>query len=179
MSDPLVMTYQELADRLETTPEAARQHARRKRWHRYVDNDDGMARVRVPADELERLERRRQRSVGRPSDDRDTFPEGPGALRPDLSGIVRAMSEHLTTLKEQLTKAEAEAVQARAGAERAREEAAELRGRLEAAEAAHKLALDCLLTSHREEIARLQEAHQGAMESARGPWWRRWRTSKR
>jgi hypothetical protein len=172
------MTYQELADRLETTPEAARQHARRKHWHRYVDNDDGMARVRVPADELERLERRRQRSLGRPPDGRDTSPEHPPAQSPDMSGIVRSMSEHLTTLKEQLAKAEAEAVQARAGADRAREEAAELRGRLEAVESAHKVALERLQATHREEIARIQEVHQTVMDWARRPWWKRWRTGR-
>jgi hypothetical protein len=58
----LNLTYDELAERLGTTRNAARVLAQRRKWHRYTSQEDGRARVRVPEEELEHFRRTTRRN---------------------------------------------------------------------------------------------------------------------
>src|SRR6187431_3067289 len=89
----LNLTYDELAERLGTTRNAARVLAQRRKWARYTSQEDGKARVRVPEDELDRLEARR----GGDSAEHELPHDVPPA-----SGEVEALKAHVQTLKEQL-----------------------------------------------------------------------------
>jgi hypothetical protein len=94
------LSYAEAADRLNTTPEAVRQKAIRGRWQRMIGNDK-KARVRLPdgwPDAVqtgnEQANRRRVRTpFGRASD----------------ASLIKALEEHIATLKEQLAGAEGKA----------------------------------------------------------------------
>ena len=55
----LNLTYEELGERLGITRNAARVLAQRRKWHRYTSQDDGKARVRVPAEAITDLTNRR------------------------------------------------------------------------------------------------------------------------
>jgi hypothetical protein len=55
----LNLTYEELGERLGITRNAARVLAQRRKWHRYTSQDDGKARVRVPAEAIADLNHRR------------------------------------------------------------------------------------------------------------------------
>lgn len=57
------LTYRELAARLGVKPESARKTAQRKNWHRTTGND-GLARVIVPVEALERPEEARRDNRG-------------------------------------------------------------------------------------------------------------------
>lgn len=92
------LTYAELAERLGTTPEAARAKANRGRWRKQLDNT-GKAKVLVDLD----AQPPRTRSPGRTPDHR------PDA-RSDTQAAVVALESHVDTLKEQLAKAEAMAL---------------------------------------------------------------------
>jgi hypothetical protein len=92
------LTYEQAAERLNTTPEAVRQKAIRGRWQRTVGNDK-RARVRLPdgwpdgvRKPNERTNRRGVRTpFGRASD----------------APLIKVLEEHVATLKEQLATADA------------------------------------------------------------------------
>jgi chromosome segregation ATPase len=85
----LNLTYDDLAERLGTTRNAARVLAQRRKWSRYTSQDDGKARVRVPEDELERIGAQRN---------------GHGAVHeplydvPQVDGEIQALKAHIQTL---------------------------------------------------------------------------------
>lgn len=89
----LSMTYDELAERLGITRNAARVLVQRRKWARYTSQEDGKARVRVPEDELDRLGARRG--------GHEAEHELPRDVRP-VSGEVEALKDHVRTLREML-----------------------------------------------------------------------------
>jgi len=92
------LTYEQAAERLNTTPEAVRQKAIRGRWQRTIGNDK-KARVQLPdgwPDAVrtgnEQANRRGVRTpFGRASD----------------ASLIKALEEHVATLKEQLAEGKA------------------------------------------------------------------------
>jgi hypothetical protein len=82
----LNLTYEELGERLGITRNAARVLAQRRKWHRYTSQDDGKARVRVPAEAITDLTTRR--ATARAEHVRS--PEPP-AVRPDGDGVRPAV----------------------------------------------------------------------------------------
>jgi chromosome segregation ATPase len=171
------MTYDELAERLGTTRNAARVLAQRRKWARYTSQEDGKARVRVPEDELDRLGARR----GGDSAEHELPHDVPPA-----SGEVEALKAHVQTLKEQL--AERSSIHA-AEVERLRDQLEEARAEADHAKAdqvrmARDVAtmfdeLKALADKHAElhaDRARLQADVARLttdLEQARRPWWRR------
>jgi hypothetical protein len=105
------LTYAELAERLGTTPEAARAKVNRGRWRKQLDNT-GKAKVLVDLD----APAARPRSLARTPDHR---PDLQPHAHPDAQAAMMALEAHIATLKDQLAKAEALAV------DRSREIAAE------------------------------------------------------
>ena len=105
-----LLTYDELAAALGRSPEAVRQLAKRKRWRRIISNDDGKARVAVPA---EVLETPRSPDVQRSTDRLN--PERPLADRPDTSaewtGDARTL---LAMLQARVTELDSDLREARA-----------------------------------------------------------------
>jgi chromosome segregation ATPase len=89
----LSLTYDDLAERLGITRNAARVMAQRRKWSRYTSQEDGKARVRVPEDELERLGARQSGT--------DAEHEHPHDV-PPASGEVEALKDHVRTLREML-----------------------------------------------------------------------------
>ena len=117
------LRYAEAGDRLGVTPEAARAKAARKRWRRQIGND-GLARVWLPGDERPAGDlpvTTRAREPG----DRPVTPRSSPDRKPDAA-IIKALGEHVQTLKEQLAATEARLVAADASlaAERAQTEKA-------------------------------------------------------
>jgi hypothetical protein len=95
------LTYVELAEALKITPASANKLARRKRWPR-VPGNDGKARVSVPDEALVRPDIPPGVSADSPPDSpRDVPPVSP----PDK--LIKALEDHVETLKEQLAAAEA------------------------------------------------------------------------
>jgi chromosome segregation ATPase len=94
----LNLTYDELAERLGTTRNAARVLAQRRKWHRYTSQEDGKARVRVPEDELEHVRARRgETGAGH---------EPPHAV-PPADSEIEALKAHIHTLRELLEQKDA------------------------------------------------------------------------
>ena len=91
------LTYVELAERLGTTPEAARAKANRGRWRKQLDNN-GKAKVLVDLD----AQTARTRSPGRTPDQR---PDVQVNAQPDVLAAVAALEAHIGTLRDQLAKA--------------------------------------------------------------------------
>jgi hypothetical protein len=89
----LNLTYDDLAERLGITRNAARVMAQRRKWSRYTSQEDGKARVRVPEDELERLGARQSGVSAGHEHSHDVHP---------TSGEVEALKEHVRTLREML-----------------------------------------------------------------------------
>ena len=93
------LTYTELADKLGTTPEAARAKANRGRWQRQLGND-GKARVLVDLDAPTVRTRTPARTPTAHPDAQPIEPTG-------VQAAMAALEAHVVTLKDQLAKAEA------------------------------------------------------------------------
>jgi DNA repair exonuclease SbcCD ATPase subunit len=167
------LTYEQAAERLNTTPEAVRQKAIRGRWQRTIGNDK-KARVRFPdgwPDAVqtgnEQANRRGVRTpFGRASD----------------ASLIKALDEHVATLKEQLAAAEGKANEEanalrehnatlKAELDHRGAEIDTLKGQLAGAEgrAAAESAKTAQAIAAFESLAQRLEA----MAEARRPWWRR------
>src|SRR4051795_1923332 len=100
----LNLTYEELGERLGITRNAARVLAQRRKWHRYTSQDDGKARVRVPAEAITDLTNRRATARAehvRPSEPPTVRPDGDGvrpAVLPDsrLADMLRLLLDRVT-----------------------------------------------------------------------------------
>jgi hypothetical protein len=136
----LNLTYEELGERLGITRNAARVLAQRRKWHRYTSQDDGKARVRVPAEAITDLTNRR--ATARAEHVRS--PEPP-AVRPDGDGVRPAvlpdsrLADMLGLLLDRVTADEAarrdEMARLRQDQERLAEERAQLQDELQEARA--------------------------------------------
>jgi uncharacterized protein YhaN len=172
------LSYAEAAERLNTTPEAVRQKAIRGRWQRTIAND-GRARVRLPdgwpdgvRTGSERQERRTVRT---------------GNERASDTSLIKALEQHVATLKEQLAAAEGKASEE---ANALREHNATLKAdvdKLEALLAGDRERADKAIAAAEgrasEESAKtaqaiaafqsLAERLEALAEAKRPPWWRR------
>jgi chromosome segregation ATPase len=184
----LSLTYDDLAERLGITRNAARVLAQRRKWSRYTSQEDGKARVRVPEDELERLGARRGGHDAEHELPHDVLPSG---------GEIEALKAHVQTLREMLDRqdaahaAELERVETRSLEERLRLQDQLQEARAEADHAksdqvrmARDVAnmfdeLKALADKHaalHADQARLQaelEQARAELARARRPWWRR------
>jgi hypothetical protein len=186
----LNLTYEELGERLGITRNAARVLAQRRKWHRYTSQDDGKARVRVPAEAITDLTNRR--ATARTE---HVPPPEPPAVRPDGDGVRPAvlpdsrLADMLGLLLDRVTADEAarrdEVARLRQDKERLAEGRAQLQDELQEAraEADHAKAdqvrmargvatmFDDLraMAGHHADRARLA----AELEQARRPWWRR------
>lgn len=184
----LSLTYDDLAERLGITRNAARVLVQRRKWSRYTSQEDGKARVRVPEDELDRLGARRG--------GHDAEHELPHDVRP-AGGEIEALKAHVQTLREMLDlkdaahAAELERLREAHGAELARliERLDQLEVELqeERAEADHAKAdqvrmagdVATMFDQLRELTDRHAELHadrtrlEEKLEQVRRPWWRR------
>lgn len=165
----LSMTYDELAERLGITRNAARVLVQRRKWARYTSQEDGKARVRVPEDELDRLGARRS--------GHEAEHEHPHDVRPG-SGEVEALKDHVRTLREMLDErsathaAEVERLQdqlheAQAEADHAKADQVRMAGDV----ARMFDELRALADKHAEVQADRAQL-TAKLEQARRPWWR-------
>lgn len=90
------LTYRELATRLDVKVESARRMAQRKGWKR-VQGNDGMARVLVPSEALERPEDKRSDDAG------DDHP-----LRQELEARIEILKELVSAERRRAEAAEAD-----------------------------------------------------------------------
>lgn len=95
------LTYAELAERLGISVDGARMKVKRQRWPKAKGNDGA---VRVTIEEAELIPSERSPNV------RSTFPD-------HVAEQVRTLEAHISTLREQLQKAEAMAATERARVE--------------------------------------------------------------
>jgi hypothetical protein len=171
MSDGEWLTYTEAARRLGTTPDAIRQRVKRGQM-RGSRGNDGRPRVWTDA--------RPGEQVIEPSPDKS--PNSPNRTESDLSGQIKALEDHIETLKGLLI-AEVERTQI------ARDEAQEARAEADAAKADQvRMARD--VTTMFDELKALVDKHAALhadrarlqadvdrlaaeLEQARRPWWRR------
>jgi chromosome segregation ATPase len=180
----LNLTYDELAERLGTTRNAARVLAQRRKWHRYTSQEDGRARVRVPEDELEHLGARRGGT--------GTEHDPPHNMSP-ADGEIEALKAHIQTLRELLEQKDAahaaELERALADQMRLIDERGQLQDELQEAlaEADHaksdQVRMACDVSVMFDELKALADKHaelcadraqlQTELEQARRPWWRR------
>jgi hypothetical protein len=198
----LNLTYEELGERLGITRNAARVLAQLRKWHRYTSQDDGKARVRVPAEAITDLTNRRATARAE-----HVLPPEPPAVRPDGDGVRPAvlpdsrLADMLGLLLDRVTADEAarrdEVARLRQDQERLAEERDHLRDKLQEAraEADHAKAdqvrmardvatmfdeLKVLADKHaalQADRARLQanlEQARAELARVRRPWWRRW-----
>lgn len=148
------LSYDEIAAVREIDRESAVRWARRKRWPRREAND-GTVRLAVPEDILRRASNRGSKSrdiLGNMSGDMsgDVPADVPGLTLEDSTGTIRALEDHVRTLRQELAVARQAAAEMPVLAERAgraEAEAAALRHalarevhQLEEAEAARKAA---------------------------------------
>ncbi len=155
----LRLTYVQLAERLGTTPEAARMRARRKGWQVIVGND-GKAAVHVSEAELEEAARTRT-------------PERAGEQIPEQNEDVRA--ETYLVYRELVGELRGRIADLDEALKRERESADALRSR-------HEIAADRLVDREKEIHAlqgRLAASAQrigeleGELRALRRPWWRK------
>jgi len=129
----LNLTYDDLAERLGITRNAARVLAQRRKWSRYTSQEDGKARVRVPEDELARLGARH----GEPGAGHVPPHDVPPA--PQINGEIEALKAHVQTMRELLDQQSAahaaELERIRDNQARLIEERAQLQGELQEARA--------------------------------------------
>jgi len=166
------LSYDDIADMRGIDRASAIRMARRKRWPKQEGND-GTARVAVPG-RFVRAGRTKRTALehGDPGhsgvdlgETRDT-PRQPSDSGADQAATIKALSDHIATLREQLTRAQDGAVE--------REE--QLRSEVEAAVAR----LQEMQSSLEEEQAQLAEARTAAaafkvrLEEVGTPFWRRW-----
>jgi chromosome segregation ATPase len=180
----LNLTYDELAERLGTTRNAARVLVQRRKWHRYTSQEDGKARVRVPEDELEHLGARRGGT--------DAEHEPLHAVPPP-DGEIEALKAHIQTLRELLEQKDAthaaELERALADQMRLIEERAQLQDELQEARAEADAAksdqvrmardIATMFEDLRAVAEKQAELHadrarlRAELEQARRRWWRR------
>lgn len=128
------LSYDELAEASGIKRESVIRLVRRKRWPKREGNRPGEIRIAVPADILADM-RARKEPVAKATPDvpedipPDIRPALPTVL-PDISRTVSALEAHVTTLQEQLAKAEARGDRAERAGELDRAAAAEERARL-------------------------------------------------
>jgi hypothetical protein len=136
----LNLTYEELGERLGITRNAARVLAQRRKWHRYTSQDDGKARVRVPAEAITDLTNRRATARAE-----HVLPPEPPAVRPEGDAMRPAvlpdsrLADMLGLLLDRVTADEAarrdEVARLRQDQERLAEERAQLQDELQEARA--------------------------------------------
>jgi len=163
------LTYEQAAERLNTTPEAVRQKAIRGRWQRTIGNDK-KARIRLPDSavqtENEQVNQRGARTLfGRAAD----------------ASLFKVLEAHVATLKEQLAAAERKADEE---ASALREHVATLKAELEHRGAeidtlkAQLAGAEGRAADEAAKTAQAISAFQGLAErleelAAARPWWRR------
>jgi hypothetical protein len=146
------LTYAEAAERLNTTAEGIRQRAIRKRWQRQVGND-GLARVRLPEQGSNPVRTANKRGGRTPSEQGSN------------NQIIKALEDHLVTMREQLAQA-----QARIGELTADLEGREAQHLVEITQERGKVAqAHAELVALADRLAALVEANQQQPR----PWWRR------
>jgi predicted RNase H-like nuclease (RuvC/YqgF family) len=167
----LNLTYDDLAERLGITRNAARVLAQRRKWGRYTSQDDGKARVRVPEDELARL--------GARHGEHDAEHVPPHDV-PQVNGEIEALKAHVQTLRELLdqqsaahaaerTQLQDELQEARAEADHAKSDQVRM---------ARDVAV--MFEDLRALADRYAELHadrgrlRAELEQARRRWWHRW-----
>ena len=97
MSDVRCMTYAELATTLGIGDDSARNLVRRRRWHRSPGND-GLARIAVPLEYLERADRSPRAPTGAPLD-----PTGDGgAILPTAEPATAILARHIARLEKEI-----------------------------------------------------------------------------
>jgi len=95
--DTELLTYRELATRMGVKPESARKTAQRKGWAR-VQGNDGLARVKVPVEALER-----------PQDAPGDVPaDGPAPDFRELEGRIEILKELVSAERRRADAAEAD-----------------------------------------------------------------------
>jgi predicted RNase H-like nuclease (RuvC/YqgF family) len=165
MPDGEWLTYTEAARRLGTTPDAIRQRVKRGQMRGSRSND---GRPRVWVDE------RQDRQVTELSSDKS--PNSPNRTESDLSGQIKALEDHIETLKGLLI-AEVERTQI------ARDEVQEARAEADAAKSDQvRMARDVtVMFDELKALAdRYAELHadrgrlRAELEQARRRWWHRW-----
>jgi DNA primase len=167
------LTYNELAERLGVSSEAARQKAIRHRWPRRTAND-GKAQVRVDVEDV-----RATLPVRKPKDE----PPSNGSPTPDDSPsdtrALAALEAHIETLKAMAAKAEgiAELERQRADTERGRADSERERANRLASRVDELLTEASKATERDRQAADLEEQVKqlrGMVEAAaRRPWWKR------
>ena len=146
---PELLTYTDIAERLKTSPEAARALVRRHRLPRSRGND-GRVLVTVDLAEL--------RHTALPA-------RSPVGHRPDVTAATAALETKIASLQAEVAKLEAGAAGHREDFERERDRAEKLMGEL----------LRAMLEAAgpREDRARLQGELMALQTRARSWWWRR------
>ncbi len=170
------LSYSDLGERLNISAEAARQKAIRARWPRRTAND-GKTQIKVDvADVLAVMPQRR------PKEDRPT-PDQPPVEPLSDTRTIEALTAHLATLREMLSKAEALTglERERADAERQRADGERVRADAER-DRADRLAarVEALLVERAEsaekgaEVAQQMDELRALVDHMnRQPWWRR------
>lgn len=129
----LRLTYRELAAKRGITVESAQRLARMRKWARVLGNEDGLARVVVPADEAVPQEPPAPGDApgtpGRRTRPRKPPPEAAGLSGEDIRGAIEAA---VAPIREELQKERSRVDSLVAEVIAARVEAAELRGKLSA-----------------------------------------------
>jgi hypothetical protein len=169
----LRLTYEELAERTQRSPEGARMLARRRRW-RIEHGNDGKARVIVEeADLVVRSpghtgERPAEQPPGRSQNNHAERPLG----QPDEDGFAAQLAEALASAEHWRSAAE----QARADAIRANADREAVRAMAKSdVEAAARIAEAEISAARMEVIAKneLIVELKAMLAEARRPWWRR------
>jgi hypothetical protein len=154
------MTYAELAATLNIGGDSARNLVRRRRWHRSPGND-GLARIAVPLDYLERADRSPRAPTGAPND-----PTGDAAADPPTAEPANAiLARHIERLEKEIEELKQERNRAAARASDRDAIAVQLR--------ALRNAL-CELRDDRERWRCLAE-RLSALSLASRRWWWPWR----
>jgi hypothetical protein len=169
------LTYAELGERLGVNAEAARAFVRRRKWEIYVSQDDGLARVRVDTDELDRLLRLREgRTTGeRTVDGQGTFrAEDLGRTADVLRTAVDAIRAQLEYERERSTELARRLEAAQAEAREAREKVARLEGE---ATGVRATAIADVAAAQADAAAKDQVIGElkAMLAEAHRPWWRR------
>jgi hypothetical protein len=158
MIDYKAMTYAELGEILNCTPEAARQFAIRRKLRRVVSNEDGMARVHVDVDDLHRRRRTPVRAV------KQSLARTPSVRPPDApsDSSAQTVAVRIAVLEAELRHAVEQRDQARDQAAVATARAQDLEVRLNEAAA-----------RERELVDRLHGVERALRQELQRPWWRR------
>lgn len=168
-----LMTYDELAEALGKSPEAARQIVKRRRWRRTQGND-GKARISVPVEELQL-----DQAVDPASTDAVTPRSKPGRSqvdRPDVSevltGHIKRLEGDVQALKEERDREKA----IRAEAESSRDQAFELHRNLSIEIGALRSSIEtekARASFERERALELKAERDRWADQASRSWWKR------